>query len=270
MESRSSGKNYFPGQPAPSKEHWANFRKCLRLTFCKTTSPYQRKGSYKLDTRLGGWFERERQVHYPCNVTPQGIFWRENGQYYKCEKSSTTNFYTIVNDVTCELPGKSHPVAYRRTSETGLWNWRKYRTHTLPTIQENVQVNEDNYHEKEHERLDLVSDAAVHEKARKVARAWQLFNERSNKRRVALPLEHQIHSHSFQPPNAHPWRAYDSKLDLESRTNQAAMNNIAWRPRIPTQQRMTVSHFKYYKPQKKEKKKKRTKILHGATHQIHV
>ena len=61
-----------------------------------------------------------------------------------------------------------------------------------------LQVNEDNYHEKEHERLDLVSDAAVHVKARKVVRAWQLFNERSNKRRVALPLEHQIHSHSFR------------------------------------------------------------------------
>ena len=82
------GEITFPGQPAPSKEHWANFRKCLRLTFCKSTSPYQRKGSYKLDTRLGGWFERERQIHYPCNVTPQGIYWSENGQYYKCEQSS--------------------------------------------------------------------------------------------------------------------------------------------------------------------------------------
>ena len=59
-------------------------------------------------------------------------------------------------------------------------------------------MNEVKYHEKEHDHLDLVSDAAVHVKARKVAGAWHLLNERSNKRGVALPLQHQLHSHSFR------------------------------------------------------------------------
>ena len=37
----------------PSKEHGAAFRKCTRLTFCNSASPYQHTADYTLDESLG-------------------------------------------------------------------------------------------------------------------------------------------------------------------------------------------------------------------------
>ena len=44
----------WPERPKPLKAWWALFRKCLRLTLCKTTNPHQKPAySMALDKKLG-------------------------------------------------------------------------------------------------------------------------------------------------------------------------------------------------------------------------
>ena len=47
-------------------------------------------------------------------------------------------------------------------------------------------------------RLDLVSDASVHVKDRKVAGAWHLLGKDVKRRCMVRTLKHQRHSHSYR------------------------------------------------------------------------
>ena len=48
------------------KDHWSVFRRCLRLTFCTTASPWQMTGSYNLDEPLGKWFLKPCHILHGC------------------------------------------------------------------------------------------------------------------------------------------------------------------------------------------------------------
>ena len=85
----------WPDLPQPTPGHVAAFRRCLRHTFCTTTSPWQRAGQYNLDDRLGAWFIRPRLCLFNCYVSPQTIHWRDEFGTYLCVPSGTANFYTI-------------------------------------------------------------------------------------------------------------------------------------------------------------------------------
>ena len=187
-----------PNQPFPSKVHWANFRKCLRYTFCTSTSPYKRKGFYVIDNPLGKWFARPRLIYYQCYATKDGLVWRSDSAYHPCTRTSTTNIYTFDLDTTIPLPLESHPIAVRYVAEDRFWAWRKYRPFNLPPIPEAQTVLTDMLSDEPNTNLFLVSDASVHIKTRQASGSWKMYSSKESPRKVAIPLQHLQHAHSYR------------------------------------------------------------------------
>jgi hypothetical protein len=139
---------------------------------------------------MGGWFVRKRNTLHRCYISEVGIFWRDEMACYKCKPSKTSNFHYIDYDNPTEPPLESHPIDATYISDGRVWVWRKYRPHHLRPRADENHVNSDVFVEHPNSRLNLVSDASVHVKDRKVAGAWHLLGKDVKRRCMVRTLEH--------------------------------------------------------------------------------
>lgn len=70
---------HWPHQALPPKRFWATFRRCLRQSFCTTTSPHQPSHyGMDLDVPLGKWFPVPRHSWYNVYKSATNLYWRED------------------------------------------------------------------------------------------------------------------------------------------------------------------------------------------------
>ena len=188
----------WPTLPTPSKAHWAALRRCIRMTFCTGVSKYQRSGGFKLDTPMGRWFDRRRNVHYECYVTPDLVLMRDEEGYHPCAPAGTPNFYDVNYMTTVVPPPVSHPVSCRLMNNNRIWMIRKCRHHRWRSTADQNECVEDTFTERKGASLHLVSDASVHIVNGRATGAWRLFEKHDERRRVVRTLEHQPHAHSHR------------------------------------------------------------------------
>lgn len=158
-------------------------------------------GKYKLDTHLGNWLPVARNITFQCYIWKRDIYWQDEYNCYACKHTATTNIYHIDYDTIKSPPIDSHPIRARFVGDGHIWMWRSYKVRELPVRQQEIDVIQDDLTEEDNFRIiNVVSDASVHVKKRKVAGAWSIVyrGEKKRRRLAVTKLEIHPHSHSYR------------------------------------------------------------------------
>jgi hypothetical protein len=114
---------HWPHQTKPPPTHWATFQRCMRQTFCKTTSAHQPTHyGMDLDNCLGKWLPVTRHSWFDVYISPTDIFWRIENDIHQLRKSSVPGIYTLGSTVPT-LPTNSHPIGFQNLGEA-IWTHR--------------------------------------------------------------------------------------------------------------------------------------------------
>ena len=117
---------YWPHQVCPPPEFWAVFRRCLRQTFCTTTSPHQPiDNGMDLDVHLGDWLPVKRYAWFDAYRSETTIFLRENDVIYQMTPDAHRGYYSRGQTIT-NLPLDAHPIAVHKVGNR-VWTHRPYR-----------------------------------------------------------------------------------------------------------------------------------------------
>jgi hypothetical protein len=193
----------WPNTATPTELHWKTLRKCLRLTFCTNVSPYGAVQDYELDQPLGKWYPVRRHVEFQAYRLKDYILVREERGLHKAVPSSQPGFFEITEAIVDKIPLKAQPIHPNYSSPTQLWTHKprimvRNRRPNIP-----IQILENQLDpEEEYDRLDLVSDAAVHVAAKRSAISWQIIAPDGRKNRLALPLQMKDGSYSYIERNS--------------------------------------------------------------------
>ena len=167
----------WPNQPRPNKTWFAVFRKGLRHSVAKSTSPHQPPTyGMDLDCPLGEWFGVARHMNFQCYKTKQELFWwnEMTKTFQVFTKGRVANFWTPTS-TTATLPFWSHPVSFQKCDES-VWTHRPYQfmnknkqdppAATPGLIDHNTLTN------GPHQSLKVVSDGGVQLAHQCAAGAW--------------------------------------------------------------------------------------------------
>lgn len=125
---------FWPYQICPPPAFWAVFRRCLRHTFCTTTSPNQPiENGMDLDQRLGAWLPVKRYVWFDAYRSETTVYWREDGTIYQMQPSTPRGYY-VRGTAIQELPLDAHPISVHKVGDR-IWTHRPYRLGTMEALE---------------------------------------------------------------------------------------------------------------------------------------
>ena len=123
---------FWPHQDNPPQSFWAVFRKCLRKTFCKRTSPHQQvSAGMDLDLPLGLWLPVPRHVWFDVYITQEYLYQRINSEIWRMRPTNHRGFYQKDRRVEI-IPLDAHPIRWTQVDDQ-IWT---HRRHHLSAIQD--------------------------------------------------------------------------------------------------------------------------------------
>ena len=167
----------WPNQPPPSGDHWAAFRKCIRMRYCSTASAWQRNGKYLLDHPLGMWIPAVRHIQHTFHKTQDGIIVCDESGLTTYAPTGISGHYSPTGPCH-QIPLSSHPIQAQYTAR-GIWTHRKYRLHQVPSPHPSPIVVHDTFRHTS-TQINVVSDASVHSRLCKAAIAWMIAESPEN------------------------------------------------------------------------------------------
>ncbi len=121
---------HWPYQVEPPAAFWATFRRCLRRTFCTSTSPHQPiSAGMDLDTPLGPWLPVPRHTWFDVYRTQDKVYWRVDSTIKQMTPTHHSGFYVFDQEVD-SIPLDAHPIRFTQVGSS-VWTHRKYRMGTL-------------------------------------------------------------------------------------------------------------------------------------------
>ena len=192
----------WPNTCHPTARHWKAFRKCLRLTFCTSMSPFGTVQNYKLDQPLGKWYPEHRYIEYHAYRLKDEILIRDELGLHRAIPASNPGFFDIQEEVfEGPIPKKAQPIQPNYSGHLQIWTHKsrtlvRRRQQNKPIIRLENSLNG----EIDYDRLDLITDAAVHVTRKKSAIAWQVLGPEPDlrKSRNAMPLQMKDVSYSYR------------------------------------------------------------------------
>ena len=120
-----------------------------------------------------------RQRLYDSYASRDIIYWRDEVPCYRCDKTSTTNIYSIDYNSVLEPPAESRiPIVAIHVNDDMLWMWNHFRHNALlHEPHEEYMALEDTFIEREGVEPSLVSDLSVHRERIQVEGFWHLFKD---------------------------------------------------------------------------------------------
>jgi hypothetical protein len=165
-------------------------------------SPFGTVQNYKLDQPLGKWYPEHRYIKYHAHRLKDEILVRDELGLHRAIPASNPGFFDIQEEVfEGPIPKKAQPIQPNYSSHSQIWT-HKSRTLVRRRQQKQPIVRLENSlnGEIDYDRLDLITDAAVHVTRKKSAIAWQVLGPEPDlrKSRNAMPLQMKDVSYSYR------------------------------------------------------------------------
>ena len=230
---------FWPYQACPPPEFWAVFRRCLRLTFCTSTSPHQPiENGMDLDTRLGAWLPVKRYAWFDAYRSDTTVYWRKEGIIYQMLPSAQRGYY-VRGPSVADLPLNAHPIAVHKIGDR-IWTHRPYRMGTLTdTTPHPVGYTVQDTLPPTHPILIVCSDASTHVDTGISTCAWIISATRGQAKTMCAHIQNVSSNTSFRGELEGLYRALWSTLDLQPDRaqfwcdNQAAIDEASPRRTAP-------------------------------------
>lgn len=153
---------FWPFQTCPPPAFWATFRRCLRLTFCTSTSPHQPiENGMDLDKKLGAWLPVKRYVWFDAYRSETTIYLRKDDIIYEMTPSAPRGYY-VRGAVISELPIDAHPISVHKVGNR-IWTHRSYKMGAVEvTAPDPMGYDVGDTLSATHPFLIICSDASTH------------------------------------------------------------------------------------------------------------
>ena len=234
---------HWPYQPKPPPQFWAEFRRCIRRSFCTSTSSHQPiHYGMDLDTHLGRWFPVIRHSWFEVYKSPLALYWRINTTLYQLKPTAVPGFYITTCEVDI-LPLDCHPIGFRDMGDS-IWTHRKYamtQLHTPDTLPAGITLQ--NSVDKDSKSLLVGCDASLHPSKRVATCAWVIESHDSQQTQAFVHLKNLSSFTTYRSELEGIYRSllHTHELGLQPRhiqqwcDNKAAIDNAARATYTPSQ-----------------------------------
>ncbi len=180
---------HWPYQPKPPPQFWAEFRRCIRHSFCTNTPSHQPTHyGMDLDTHLGKWFPVPRHSWFEVYKSPKALYWRNDTTLHLLKPTAVSGFYIAASEID-KLPLDCHPIGFRDMGDS-IWTHRKYAMtqRHIPMIppagitrQESVAMDA--------QSLLIGCDASLHPSLRVATCAWVIESQDAQQTQAFVHLQ---------------------------------------------------------------------------------
>lgn len=230
---------YWPYQARPPPEFWAVFRRCLRLTFCTSTSPNQPiTNGMDLDKHLGVWLPVKRHVWFDAYRSETMVYWRDDDIIYQMIPSAPRGYY-VRGAVVEELPIEAHPISVHTVGDR-IWTHRSYKMgNAAVETQDPTGYMIRDTMQSYHPFLIVCSDASTHHDTEMSTCAWIISATSKQMKSMCAHIQNVSSNTSYRGELEGLYRALRATLQLQPERvelwcdNKAAVDKSAQKRTTP-------------------------------------